>query len=284
VRSRIAAVIIAAAVIGGSYAADPGGGGFDGTCLVSNRAEWSLAGTDCDVGTLVTVTETVWVCTFELSTLGPLPIKVVVAADESYEGNAAELNNGCSGDDDPDTIDLILEVQGNGAEGTFGPSDDAFKFKPFGQEGPDNIQMTGAIDCGPRRTGLEHSDAFQNQAELGTPMAMVNMTSGDYDAGTSTCQAAGGLLFWSEIGDIDVYGGEFIGCNHGLNGGGTNPGAGSTVTDAKFRSGRNNDGDPNCDFTYGGVCINTAGMTLTNVTAERWIAASDTWQEDPCTP
>lgn len=279
-RSWIPAIVLGAAILTGGYAAQPS---FSGDCTVSNRSEW--AWTECDYGTLITVTEEEWVCNQPLANFGPLPIKVVVQADESYSGNGGELNNACDGVAGDD-INLIIEIQGNGALGAFGPSDDAFKFKPLGQEGPANIRMTGSINCGPRIIGEEHSDAFQNQALLGTPMKMVNMVSGDYDGGLSTCQGAGGVIFWSEDGNIDILGGKFIGCNHSLNGGAGSPphGAGSTVTDASFRSGRNNDGDPNCDFSGSPPCEHTTGMTLTDVVCQDWNATTNEWDDVPPDP
>ena len=59
---------------------------------------------------------------------------------------------------------------------------------------------------------------------------------GDYDAGTSTCQGAGGGPFYSynTITNVDVLGGSFIACNHALNGNNANSGPGNGIYDARF--------------------------------------------------
>ena len=56
------------------------------------------------------------------------------------------LSNRCEGDGDPDTIDLVVEIEGDGR--TRGFADDAFKVKSR-LDPPGGIQVTGSLDCGP---------------------------------------------------------------------------------------------------------------------------------------
>jgi len=75
--------------------------------------------------------------------------------------------------------------------------------------------------------------------------------------------------------DVTILGGEYVSCNHGLNGGNSKLGSGSTVVDAKFRTGRTDGTDPSCvGFFSSNPCINVTGMTLTDVTCERWISGA----------
>ena len=80
--------------------------------------------------------------------------------------------------------------------------------------------MTGKFDCGP----LGDSGAPGRLAvPPGAPereLHAVNGYSGNWSAGTSTCIGAGGAIFWSDQYDLDVYGGKYVTCNHGLFGAG----------------------------------------------------------------
>jgi hypothetical protein len=105
------------------------------------------------------------------------------------------------------------------------------------------------------------------------------LAGGDYDAGTSTCQGAGGGPFYSlnQITNVDILGGKYISCNHALNGANSRSGSGNGVFNAKFRSGR--ESDPNCQGIHGSPpCMATSGLTLQNVTCERWV--SGRWAAD----
>src|SRR5262249_1078119 len=71
-------------------------------------------------GTLIT-TSAPWRCDQPLSSYGALPIKIVSTVPNSISANAISLSDGCSGDGDPNTVDLILDVRGDGAgQGTGG--------------------------------------------------------------------------------------------------------------------------------------------------------------------
>lgn len=293
-RSRITAIVVSAAILAGGYAAGGGGGGgggeFSGACLVSNRAEWGNGGTECDFNTLITRTNQSWTCSSSLLSYGPLPIKVTISSTIKWPqpinppggDGAVNLDAGCAGDGNGDTIDLIIDISDvNGVTGGIGKTADSSKTRL--SPGPTNIQLTGVFECGdPTGTSpATHPDAWQFQGA--SNIDIVNGRSGNYAAGTATCQSAGGIMFYSfgTNNDIDVIGGEYVGCNHGLNGG-QNPVTNVDIIDAKFRTGRtesrNTGGDPNCDnFNPSDACINTSMMTLVNVTCQRWNATTDTW-------
>ena len=211
------------------------------TCNVSNRASWNLAGTNCIAGTTITVTDGEWQCDRRVSEYGPLPIRVRFVWTQAVDGNAASFNSGCEGDGNSDTVDIIVENQGGGNVTLIGNDADSAKLQPNGW--PKDVQITGNFDCGaqvmwPPPTEEPHSDAFQFQG--GVNVTIVNGTSGDYDAGTSTCQGAGGAVFYSfnTQTNVDVIGGEYVSCHFGLNGANSSPAQGNDVIDAKFRAGR----------------------------------------------
>ncbi len=134
---------------------------------------------------------------------------------------------------------------------------------------PEELRITGSIQCG-RRVLDAHQDAIQLQG--GTNITFVNVEAGgDFVAGLSTCHNAGGGPFYSlnNNTNVDVLGGRFIGCNKALNG--NNAGSGINVTSARFRSGRNDGTDPNCDFASSAPCINTGALALQSVTCEQWL-------------
>ncbi len=69
------------------------------------------------------------------------------------------LDPGCTGDGDPGTIDLILDVRGDGQ--TFGTGDDAIRITTD-SPGASNIQTTGHADCGEGALG---PDGIHDSAE-----------------------------------------------------------------------------------------------------------------------
>ena len=77
----------------------------------------------------------------------------------------------------------------------------------------------------------------------GTNLTFRNFEIGNYDAGLSTCQGAGGAFFYSlASSNTRVEGGKFIACNHSLFAGIP----GGHVSGALFRSGRTDGTDPVC--------------------------------------
>ena len=170
-------------------------------------------------------------------------------------------------------MNLIVDIRGGGPASPYGPGHDAFKTRV----NPQNLRITGSFQCG-RRAPDAHQDSLQIQG--GTNITFVNVLGGgNYDAGLSTCQGAGGGPFYSlnQISNVDVLGGKWISCNHALNGG--NPGVDNDIDDAKFRSGRVDGSDPNCNFYSSPPCLNTAALTLRNVTCERWLGGR--WVAQP---
>jgi hypothetical protein len=137
-------------------------------------------------GTTITTTQP-WSCTGSLAALGPLPMKVVSTipnASASDNDNAINLR-GCYGDGDPSTIDLILDIRGNG--GSIGTSYDAVR---IGQNARDLV-VTGSAECGARNPNPAiHQDIVQ--ALSGSRITFVDFTSGDPFTGLWTCWGAGG--------------------------------------------------------------------------------------------
>jgi hypothetical protein len=114
----------------------------------------------------------------------------------------------------------------------------------FRTAGPVDIQITGNFDCGPLGSSAAHQDGWQFHPDhLASRLDIVNGTSGNWAAGTSTCIGAGGAIFWSNDYDVDVYGGRYVTCNHGLFGAGQSR-SGNEVVGAGFRTGRNDGTDP----------------------------------------
>ena len=147
-----------------------------------------------------------------------------------------QLHTGCVGDGTAAT-DLVIDIRGDGR--THGPGGDAVRITNE-RPGASNLEIEGRADCG-QRVNAEHQDGVQVLG--GTNITFRNFHIGNYDAGLSTCQGAGGAFFYSlESTNIRVEGGTYIACNHALN-----AGAGSGhVSGAKFRSGRIDGTDPVC--------------------------------------
>jgi hypothetical protein len=142
----------------------------------------------------VITTTSSWECSGPLSAFGPLPIKVVSTIANPGNDNAINLR-GCSGDGDPGTIDLILDVHGNGAD--VGTAYDAVR---IGQDAHDLV-VTGNVECGARHPDPSiHQDIVQ--ALSGNRITFVDFTSGDPFTGRWTCWGAGGgwYVTWANAG------------------------------------------------------------------------------------
>jgi hypothetical protein len=236
-------------------------------------ADCSVTGTrGCVAGRTLRVRNRMWRCTRPLSRYGRLPLKVVVsfARGRRFAAGGIDLYTGCAGDGDPSTIDLIVDVKGNGR--THGPGADAFKVRREAgyRRG---IQVTGRVDCGPRYSSAGHQDGVQLQG--GRDITFVDFRVGRYGRGRSTCQGAGGAFFASNAANIEVVRGRYIACNRGLLMGGRSTGS---VRRAKIRSGRTDGSDPVCRGYHGSrPCDAVDGVTLTRVTCQRWNARRDRW-------
>ena len=244
-----------------------------GACTVADTS-------GCVPGATITRSNQSWSCSRPLAQIaaeagGRLPLKVVLDYTQTVNDNGATLDSGCAGDGDPNSIDLILDVRGDGR--TFGPGIDAVKVRlQAGYNG--SIQVTGRADCG-KRVAAAHQDGVQAQG--GRNIAFVDFAIGNYEAGLSTCQGAGGTFFYSSangyVNDhIDVIRGSYIGCNHGLN---ATQARSARVIDARFRAGRTDGTDPVC-VGYAGSpgCTELARTTNSGVTCQSWNRSTRTWQ------
>jgi hypothetical protein len=267
-------------------------------CLVSNRAAWGVnydqpggAGANCSYGTTLTFTNTSFVCTKPLAQYGTLPLRVIVRATGPWSGATAGamiLSSGCSGDNNPDTIDLIVYVDMKGAVlDQWGNGQDAAKYNGTG---PKDLEWTGEFQCGHEAPGA-HQDALQMQATGGN-VSLVNGKTGFWNTGMATCLGAGGAIFYSSANGhfpappTNVLGGQYIACGKGLYGGNdVNHGGGYPVQNtgrvdgASFRAGRKDGSDPNCGASKSGGTPLAGGdtLTMTNLVGEKWDKTLKTW-------
>ncbi len=249
-------------------------------CLVSNRAQWNLAGTNCRAGTVLNFTNGQFHCDRPLSSYGALPIKVVwkfTGRSDFGDQGYVDLVSGCRGDGNSDTVDLIVVSNADGVK--LGAAGGAGKFRTAG---PTDIQITGNFDCGPLGNSVAHQDTWQFHPDhVPARLDIVNGTTGNWGAGTSTCVGAGGAIFWSDNYDVDVYGGRYVTCNHGLFGAGQTH-SGNQVVGASFRTGRNDGSDPKCvGFAASDPCVATSSLRLENVTCEKWNRSTRSWRSTP---
>jgi hypothetical protein len=111
-------------------------------------------------------------------------------------GNDNAINlRGCYGDGDLATVDLILDVRGNG--GSVGTAYDVVR---IGQNAHDLV-VTGNAECGARNSDPSiHQDIVQ--ALSGSRITFVDFTSGDPFTGRWTCWGAGGgwYITWANAG------------------------------------------------------------------------------------
>jgi hypothetical protein len=147
-------------------------------------------------GTVIT-TNRPWNCTGALSRFGTLPIKVVstIANASANDNDNAVSLRGCSGDGDPATVDLILDIRGN--RGAIGTSYDAVR---IGQNAHDLV-VTGNAECGARSSNPSiHQDIVQ--ALSGNRIEFRDFTSGNPETGQWTCWGAGGgwYITWANAG------------------------------------------------------------------------------------
>lgn len=130
-----------------------------------------------------------WQCRGALRSFGPLPVKVISRIPNPGNGDAIRLI-GCYGDGNPSTVDLILDVRGNGD--SLGTASDAVK---IGQSARDLV-ITGSVACGGRHGGI-HQDAVQVMS--GRRIQFRDFRSGVPSRGEWTCWGAGGGFFVSHV-------------------------------------------------------------------------------------
>ncbi len=249
----------------------------EGDCTVADTS-------GCVPGTTLRLTDAKFFCDRPLSSYGTLPLKVDVDFTPGRlfsENGAIDLYTGCAGDGDPTTIDLIVDVEGDGV--TYGPGADAFKVRHNAGYNA-GIQLTGHVDCGPKYTPSVHQDGVQLQG--GRNITFVDFSVGDFANGRSTCQGAGGAFFYSSASgyapiNVDVVRGSYIACNHSLYVG---DGSSGDVVGARFRSGRTDGSDPYCNTYQGAPACDGDGsqidpdVSLAGVTCQRWNASADRWE------
>ena len=140
-----------------------------------------------------------------------LPLRVVMNYTQNYNGFGVRLGAGCVGDG-TNAIDLVLNVNGDGL--TNGPQEDAIRVMNE-RPGASNLQINGYANCGRKVISSIHQDGIQVLG--GTNITWMDFQVGNYDAGRSTCQGAGGAFFYSETStNTRVQGGKYIACNHSL--------------------------------------------------------------------
>ena len=166
-------------------------------------------------GTTIRTTEN-WVCDRPLEEYGELPIIVKSRIDEQSRPIEAVTLSGpdCAGDGNPQTIDLVLEIEGDGGE--IGPTSDAVKVKL----GAHDIEIEGYADCGEAPPGVRQNGIH---VMLGYRITFVGFRSGDIGAGEWTCDGASGALAIEERSeddpepeDVVCVGCELVSANRGL--------------------------------------------------------------------
>lgn len=147
-------------------------------------------------------TSTRWLCTAPLTSLGELPIileqRVTNAHARTLSNGLVGLNAGCTGDGDPDTVDLIVRQYGNGRDQ--GSDDDGLVIRA----GAHDITVSGFVDCGwinpgpttsPPHNGDEaHQDAVVWNAG-GDNIRFQDFRTGNWDTQQATCHGAGGNFY-----------------------------------------------------------------------------------------
>jgi hypothetical protein len=144
-------------------------------------------------GTTIRTDET-WLCDRRLDHYGELPITVKSRMDDdAVRPRAAEAvvlsGPECAGDGDPRTIDLILEIEGDG-DG-LGPTASAVKVKL----GAHDIQITGFANCGAAVPGVQQSAIH---VMLGFRIAFVDFDVGDRETEKPTCHGSWGAVVIEE--------------------------------------------------------------------------------------
>lgn len=156
---------------------------------------------------------------------GTLPLLVEVSFTTYVELSPAvvEFQQGCFGDGDDESIDVILEVDGDGR--TRGGTVDAIKVRLDAHD----IQITGHANCGPRGTGADGidgtiDDLHQDGAQLqgGDTIEFIDFEWGEWDTGTATCQGAAGTFVPGMVNpgypaiNMSCIRCKSVSCNHGM--------------------------------------------------------------------
>jgi len=146
-------------------------------------------------GTTIRAAEN-WVCDRPLEDYGDLPIIVKSHIDDQPRPVEAVTLSGpdCAGDGNPETIDLVLEIEGDGRQ--IGPTSNAVKVKL----GAHDIEIEGYADCGEAPPGVRQNGIH---VMLGYRITFVGFRIGDPDTGEWTCAGASGALAIEERSEDD---------------------------------------------------------------------------------
>ena len=170
----------------------------------------------------------------------PLLVEVGFTTYVDLEPAVVELKNGCYGDGNDDTIDLVIKVEGDGR--TIGGGADAVKVRLTARD----VQLTGYANCGPRGVGPDGrpgtgDDAHQDGAQIqgGERVEFIDFEWGDWETSTATCQGAAGTFVPGSVNgnpvvEMACIRCKSVSCNHGMFVGGSMR---TLVVDSSWRSG-----------------------------------------------
>ena len=177
-----------------------------------------------------------WSCTRSLARIArrhgsglPLLVKIKFTRHVNISPGVIDIQHGCRGDGNSNTIDLILKVQGNGR--TKGGTFDAIKV----HHDPHDIQITGYANCGPRNA-IGHQDGAQIMG--GETIHFISFKWGKWRQRKATCQGAAGTfapgsLNGYPVRNIACIRCRSVSCNHGMSIG---PSVGTVVRNSRWRS------------------------------------------------
>jgi hypothetical protein len=226
--------------------------------------------------TEITLTDQTWTCNQPLSNYGTLPIRVVInyTTTDTVEFGV-RLGTGCTGDGNSATVDLELDINGDGINGPYIDAVRILNASP----GASDIVITGEADCG-RARPESHQDGVQ-------ALGGTNITFRDFEVGFNgpggnpSCQGAGGAMFYSAGSattapdNMRVEGGEYRACNRSLLDG-VSPGSGH-IENAIFRSGYDTNHPDACEdstgdkFNIANPCVTSyADVTESNIVCDQY--------------
>jgi hypothetical protein len=214
----------------------------------------------------------------------PLLVQIKFTRYVNLNPGVIEIRRGCRGDGNPNTIDLILRVGGNGR--TRGGTSDAIKVR----EDPHDIQITGYANCGPQGVGPDRrpdtrDDSHQDGAQIqgGRNIHFIDFRWGNWAKRRSTCQGAAGTFVPGSVNGWPVVNMACIrcrsvSCNHGML---ISRSQGTVVLNSAWRSGNPNErrgrlangqtglcnfGSPPCLITPG----ESSGNQISGQFCDRW--------------
>jgi hypothetical protein len=170
----------------------------------------------------------------------PLLVEVGFTTFVALDPAVIELKAGCVGDGDDETIDLVVQVEGDGR--TIGGTSDAVKVRLSARD----VQLTGFANCGPRGLGADGradtaDDSHQDGAQIqgGDTVEFIDFEWGDWETNTATCQGAAGIFVPASVNGNPVTGMacircKSVSCNHGMHFGAS---FGSLSVDSMWRTG-----------------------------------------------